>query len=320
MDIILDNRLFVIGLTEMFRQEMKAVEIATLLPMAESSCRALGLSPAAFRIEGYYGEQQALSRYFGLIRALQAAEIRSLPPGRAGQDLKRLREIFSSPAMGRAEENGRLLPRPSSPFGEALRTSQSWSIHDLEKRAKALVRNDDAGLLTVASVTGDAVALCVARETVALSAEVELAELETPDFIWSVSPEVTERAERFVLSLKQTLDIQLPNPGPAAADLYGAAARAADLVGRCILVGERPGEPYPLYHWYIGQANGELVTNDFWSTAMWTTSDLRAVPVERRPAPGACLSLDQKQAPERAVPSSEWRGTKWLARLFGRRG
>jgi len=331
VDIIVGDRLFVVGLSELFRHNVKIYEATTLLPLAETACKACGLSPAPVPVEGYYSESQELSRFFRLIRALQIAELRPASPGSAHESIQRLRNVFYSPAMGRAEENGRVLPRNSSPFGEALRTTEDWSIEGLSLRAQRLVRDDDAGLVAVASATGDPVAICVARESVALTAEVEMmAEPDVPRFKWAVSPQVAEIAGRFISVLAQATGLVLPEAVPSSAAIYGQAARDADLIGRCILVGKLPGLTYPLYHWYIKATKGEPTVKDFWSTALWTTQNLRRLPANQRPTAEGRLGApepenespaDGRSSPRNsaAKPEGGLERKGWLARLFQRR-
>jgi hypothetical protein len=178
MKIFVDDRAFVVGLSELFREEMKSYEAATLLPIAEAACKVLGLSPVMVPVEGYYTESVELERYFRLIRALQDADIHEVSPDPGKDTIYRLREVLTSPAMGRVEDNDRVLPRTTSPLGEALRILSNWSIDALSRQAVQLVRKDDAGLVAVAASSGDPVALCVARESMALVADVELAEIE----------------------------------------------------------------------------------------------------------------------------------------------
>jgi len=289
METIVDDQTFVVGLSELFREQMKAYELATLLPLAETACGALSLSPAVVPVEGYYSESSELEKFFRLIRALQSAEGQELSSGPGEHAIVRLREVFTSPAMGRLEENDGLIPRTSSPFGEALRSLANWSIDDLSRKAQNLVRNDDAGLVAVASATGDPTAICVARESVALTADVELAEIDSSNFIWAVSKHVAEVAHRFVSSLADATGITLPKPEEPSSQLYGEAAKAAELVGRCILIGERSSTAHPFYHWYIDTCRDELAVKDFWSSSVWTTDNLRRMPANRRPLSGALV-------------------------------
>lgn len=320
MAMTVDDRLFVIGLAELYRQAMQDHEETTLLPLAEAACKALALAPATGPVEGYYGESVALARYFRLVRALQQAEMPTAVPEAARDALTRLHKVHSSPAMGRVEASDRVLPRTASPFGEALRTLADWSVDALSRQARQLVEAGDAGLLAVAASTGDPVALCVARETAALAADVELAEEDAtePDFVWAVSEPVAAVAGRFVAALARSTGIRLPEPVSASAHLFGQAAAAADLDGRCILVGEQSGNPYPFYHWYIARSGDRDTVRDFWSNQVWTTESLRHMPAADWPPAGARVAAPgggNPLSPARTQDQGDDRG--WLARLFG---
>jgi hypothetical protein len=329
MRIVVDDRTFVVGLSELFRQEMKSYEAATLLPLAETACAALNLSPAMIPVEGYYTESAELEKFFRLVRALQDSKTSEVSPGSWQNAINRLREVFTSPAMGRIEDSDRVLPRTTSPFGEALRILANWSIVGLTRQAQQLVRKDDAGLVAVAAATGDAIALCVARESVALIAAVEFAEAESPPFVWEVSERVAEVAGRFISALTESTGIMLPEPAATSSHLYGQAARDAKLLGRCILIGEQPGNRYPYYHWYIDQQGGQLSVKEFWSSSVWTTDILRHVPNSRRPVTGTRVEAphlsselmgeaNSSLSAPRTEGQEQQRRKGWLARLLER--
>jgi hypothetical protein len=329
MEIVVDDRAFVIGLSELFRQEMKSYEVGHLLPLAETACIDLDLSPANVTVEGYYTESDELERFFQLIRALQDIEVHKVSDGTTKTAIFRLREVLTSPAMGRVESNDILLPRTTSPFGEALQILSNWSIDGLCQEAKKLVRKDDSGLVAVAAAAGDPVCLCAARESMALVADVELAEMQPPEFTWGVSKGVAEVAVRFVSCLANATGIILPEPISTFSHLYGQAARDAELIGRCVLIGELFGNPYPYYHWYIDSQNGQLRVKDFWSSSIWTTGRLRNIPIGSWPAMGAKVEasgLKNESRFEGATAPSDTRmaaGGKespngWFSRLFRR--
>lgn len=329
MEITVDDRVFVVGLSELFRQEMKAYEVATLLPLAEAACEALNLSPATVPVEGYYWESEDLERFFRLVRALQSAEMRTVSPGPGERAIHRLRTVFSSSAMGRVEESDYVLPRASSPFGEALRISADWSVDGVSGEAQHLVRSSDAGLVAVACATGDPIAVCVARESVALTAATELMAVVSPHFVWSVSERVVDVAERFVSSLAEATGIVLPKPEAASSRVYGEAAKHAELADRCIMVGARLGTSHPFYHWYIAASRGTLAVRDFWSSEIWTTEAMRNSPPANRPAAGQRVDAPEAgngspfnagSSPLRHVEEHDERFKQrgWLARLFQR--
>lgn len=326
MRTVIDDQAFVVGLSELFRQEMKAYEVTSLLPLAESVCETLGLSPADVPIEGYYAESTELQRFFRLIRSLQNAGSGDNFPDSTQRAIYRLREVLNSPAMGRVENHDRLIARTTSAFGEALQTLSSWSIDSLSRQAQLLVRKDDAGLLAVAAAAGNPVGLCAARETMALMADVELAETQLPEFDWRVSEHVAEVADRFICTLAKATGIQLPQPNATSSLAYGMAAADAELIGRCILVGERNGTPCPYYHWYIDLQDGQPRVKDFWSDTIWTTAILNKIPPGSRPAEGAHIEAshwvnkpDDKGIGPASVHKEDPVRRGWIARLLQRR-
>lgn len=328
MEIVVDDRTFVVGLCELFREHMKVYEVATLLPLAESACKALDLSPAMVPIEGYYAESAELERFFRLIRAMQLAEMRELPAGPGASAIRQLRKVYGSPAMGRVAQNQNVLPRTDSPFGEALGILADWSIDGVSRLAQRLVRDDDCGLIALAAASGDPLALCVARETLALSGLIMQMEADLPQFVWAVSGHVASVAARFVAALAEATGIMLPAPDAQSAHLYGQAGKDAALVGRCIWIGERVGNPYPFYHWWIDSQNGLLTVKDFWSSEVWTTDVVRQLPFNRRPGPGARLGAPELADGAGASPHGQLAGDQarrpqkgwleWFARLFQR--
>jgi hypothetical protein len=286
MDVLVDDRVFVVGLCELSRHALSAYETTTLLPLAETACRALMIEVSPVMVEGYYSESPELERFFTLVRALQRARMQSVPPGPGAEAIHLLRRMFCCSAMGRTEDSEYVLPRASSPFGQALRESPTWSVDGLSQQARALVTPSDAGLVAVASASADPIALCVARETVALSADVELAEPEPPNFVWAVSNTVAGVAARYVAALAEATGITLPEPRSTSSEVYGSAAQKADVNGRCILVGEQPAHEYPFYHWYVDARGVTPVVKDFWSSHVWSTGRLRDLPVLSWPLAG----------------------------------
>lgn len=323
MSIVVDDQAFVVGLSELFREQMKSYEIASLLPLAQRACEKRGLSPEYVAVEGYYTESAELGLFFRLIRTLQNAGIREQSAGSAQNEINELRRVLNSPAMGRVEKNDRILPRTTSPLGEALQILPNWSIDGLTRQAQQLVKKDDAGLLAVAAAAGNPVGLCAARESMALMADVELAEAQLPTFDWHVSEHVAEVAGRFISALARTTGILLPEPAAISCPLYGQAARDADLMGRCILVGTRPGDPTPYYHWYIDSQDGRAAVRDFWSSDIWTTAMLRTVPTNERPTIGARVGAPLSVTAPGEKTSSSFNSRDenrvrrgWFARLF----
>lgn len=321
MEIIVDNRLFVIGLCELYRQKMKEYEAAVLLPLAASACEKLNIQAADCEIEGYYSENDELIRFFKLIRSLQNTESLDVLPAVELEEIRLLRKALNSPAMGRRIESSKILPRTSSPFGQAMSDLSEWSIDGLSHMAKQMVTDTDSGLIAVASATGDPVAIGVARESQALMADLEMAEVDIPTYNWDVSSDVRLIAEKFISSLAETTGILLPVPDAVSAEIYGQAAAEAEISGRCTLLGEQSGNPFPYYHWYIDSLDNRLVVKDFWSSHVWTTDALRSTPVTKRPILGSCVgapyqTVEKNDQEKNMVSKQKPKG--WLSRIFRR--
>jgi hypothetical protein len=107
--LVVDNRVFLLGLDELYRELMKTHERGELLVCARAIATALSVEPADVPIEGYYIEDAALTEYFRLVRALQ-----DVSSGRSREvaDLKgfqRLRQVTASRIFGKDSGSG-LLP------------------------------------------------------------------------------------------------------------------------------------------------------------------------------------------------------------------
>ena len=68
---VVDNRVFLLGLDELYREKMKLHERGGLLNAARTTCGALGVEPQNGPVEGYYSEDEFLTEYFQRMRALQ---------------------------------------------------------------------------------------------------------------------------------------------------------------------------------------------------------------------------------------------------------
>ena len=69
---VVDNRVFILGLDDLYRDPMNGFESQTLLPCAQALAKTLHVQPAHVPIEGYYHETPELEEYFRLMRSLQA--------------------------------------------------------------------------------------------------------------------------------------------------------------------------------------------------------------------------------------------------------
>ncbi len=98
---VVDNRVFLLGLDALYRSAMKRNEGFELLRCAREVAWTLHVKPADVPVEGYYAEDERLTEYFRLLRALQeepnsrVAAVERLPA------YQRLYEVTSSPLYGR---------------------------------------------------------------------------------------------------------------------------------------------------------------------------------------------------------------------------
>ena len=314
-----DDRCFVLGLNEAFREVKQAYELAVLLPAAERVAAALGVAEADVPVEGYYYQSEALSRYFRLIRALQQQPATAMPGADCAQALQTLRAYFSSPALGRPVSGmDNLLPQTSSPLNEALQTilPQDWNIDRICQAAMAQVDEDDVNLLALAAMTGDALLICATRETMALDMCVATCAIETPTYRWAVSAALAERANRFIDRLQRDTGIVLPAADASSAEYYFHQQQNAGLSGRCIAIGQIPGNGY--YHWYIGYDLGGCQVKDFWSDSLWTTEQMMALPFEQQPVSGSRVGAVPE--PLAIFTAHGESASGWFKRLWRRLG
>jgi hypothetical protein len=169
---IVNNRVFLLGLDELYREAMKRHERDELLRCARETASVLSVAPADVPIEGYYAEDQGLTAYFRLVRALQR-----VPRGRESEvanlvGFMRLRQVTESPIFG-PPYNGRfLLSVGEDALSVALeRTFPEWTVENLTKRAyECAAQSPDFSLVALAALSHDPVVLTALRESVVLYA------------------------------------------------------------------------------------------------------------------------------------------------------
>lgn len=289
---VVDDRVFLLGLDQLYREAMKRHERDDLLVCARRVAAALHVRPVDRPLEGYYGEDDRLKEYFLTMRGLQelsrhrAVECQALP------EFRRLLDIVGSPLYGRPEYNGKLLPMGRDALAQALGDSApQWTLSRLvEAACDAALRTDDFSLVGLAARARDAVALAALRESVVLYAELRLGALEDPPaprFLWAVDEGLVVQARQFIDAYNTLFGMELPLPEPQQAEQFWHACVANDVHGRCVHIGmERRVTPALHYHWAICRgANGAHEVREFWSPDTWTSDRYRAAlrGRERRP-------------------------------------
>jgi hypothetical protein len=296
MDFVIDDCRFVIALTEFFRDRFRIYETDTLLPLARDVAKRLGIRPLDVPVEGYYAETEELSEYFRLVRGFQQEKIErcSVP-----QSLRELRAVFLSGFMGRvcSEDNQSLLPRLSNALNAALERVSRWNVVTVTRSSKESVLREDEDLIAVAAATGHPVPLCNARETMVLAtALISEQEDDYPKTIWRVSSQVESLGAAFVRKLAAVTDIRLPEPQAAFASVYASRLQSLSLDGRCVCLGFQYSTERGFYHWYIDESTEQSSVIDFWSTSIWTTSDLAQLPWDKRPQSGTRIGAPVEEA------------------------
>lgn len=276
---VVNNRTFLLALDHLYREAVKPHERGELLRCARQVASALDARPHAVPAEGYYVEDEQLTEYFRLMRALQ--EVRQDRRGEVGQlqAFRRLEQVASASLYGRPQYEGKLLPTGRDALSQALRmTRPHWTIEGLTAAARAAAfEADDFSLVGLAAHVQDPVVLTALRESVVLYAEAGWLGSEDPTIEWQVDSDLTELAERFVDAFNALFDERLPAPVPDQARRYWQAYEKVKVVGRCVRLGSDDTQlPIRHYHWAVcSHADAELMVREFWHTEVWTTARFR---------------------------------------------
>ncbi len=277
---VVDNRVFLLGLDELYRVRMKSHERRELLECARLIAGKLDVRPTNVPVEGYYAEEPELTEYFRLLRALQEQPNSRVAEVEHERAYERLYEVTSAPLFGRPRNEEKFLPVGRDALSEALfRTRPVWTIPTLTAAAHEAARGmDDFSLVGLAAIGQDPVVLAALRETVVLYAELMYAGCalgEPPDMEWRVDDELARQAARFITAFNALFPDGSPLPSPSAknAEMYWSACDPKSIMGRCVRLGYDDGPTY--YHWAIKWAEGALIVDDFWAPEIWTTARYR---------------------------------------------
>jgi hypothetical protein len=275
---IVNNRVFLLGLDELYREAMKRHERGELLACAKDTTKALSVAPADVPIEGYYTEHQQLTEYFRLMRALQ-----NVPSSRAIEvaetsSFRRLKQVTESPIFGPPANGPYLLSMGKDALTVALeKTFPHWTVPNLTQAAyHCAAGSTDFSLVALAALARDAVVLAALRESVVLyvAAAAGCAMPQEPEYVWQVDEMVEQRAAQFVETFNELFGESVPRPGPENAEVFWLASSESDIVGRCVRLGfDDSVTPVRHYHWAIDfdEQYNEIV-KEFWDTQIWTTA------------------------------------------------
>jgi hypothetical protein len=292
---IIDNRTFLLGLDKLYRDAMMQQERGELLRCARQVAAVLQVAPADVPVEGYYAEDQQLTEYFRLMRALQEVSEERSPVVASLPEFQRLWDVTSAPLYGKPIPGRNLLPSGLDALTQALSTTimHEWNVQRLTDAAyKAAEEMDDFSLVGLAARVRDAVVLTAMRESVVLYAAIAggaPAVSQRPKYIWNVDKELVEQARRFINAFHMLFGEQLPPPEPAQAEHYWHACMNNEISGRCVRLGYNNAvSPMLQYHWAICRgSDGTLGVQEFWHPDVWTTERYRlAISYDER-----CLNL-----------------------------
>jgi len=277
---VVDNRVFLLGLDELYRQAIKWHERLELFACAKKVAGALGVAPADVPVEGYYGDDPQLTGYFRMMRALQDVHESRTPEVARLPEFRRLLEVTSAPLHGHPRQEGKLLPRGHDALSKALVATQpDWSVERLTEAAHLTAQEtDDFSLVGLAARIQDPVVLAALRESVVLYADGVMGcapMMDPPRYVWKVDKDLAAQAKRFIRAYHDLFDEELPPPNTTQAERYWNAYESGEIYGRCVRLGSNDANvPVLHYHWAI-YAPEELRVQEFWHADVWTTDRYR---------------------------------------------
>jgi hypothetical protein len=275
---VVDNRTFILGLDKFYRDAIKPHERGELLKCARRVAAVLHLQPGNVPVEGYYAEDQQLTEYFLLMRALQLVKQEHTKEVASLGEFQRLWDVTSAPLYGKSQHTGKLFPVGRDALSRALYDTQpEWTLERLTETAcKAAEEMDDFSLVGLAARIRDPVVLTATRESVVLYFEqgaMLAPRPPKPKYIWKVDKELAEQARRFIDAFRVIFGDQLPPPEPGQAKSYWHACKNTYILGRCVRLGYNDAvTPVLQYHWAICRGNDDSFhVQEFWHTEVWTT-------------------------------------------------
>jgi hypothetical protein len=278
---VVDNRIFLLGLDELYREAMKRHESDELLGCAQDTARKLGVAPADVPVEGYYTEDPKLTEYFLLVRSLQSVDKSRERELHGVTGFARLKEVTQSPIFGIPRWSRFLFPAAVDPMTTALEsTFPNWTVENLTNATyDVAINSDDYSLVGLAALAKDSVVLAALRETVVLYGVLAAgsAMRAEPVYIWAVDEVIAKRARQFVEAFNSLFSESLPAPVASNAAVYWTAHDPWSIIGRCVRVGfDDCQRPIQYYHWAVDHDSSfRTCVKDFWDAEIWTTQRYR---------------------------------------------
>jgi hypothetical protein len=279
---VVNNRVFLLGFDELYRESMKRHERDELLHCARETANILSIAASDVPIEGYYAEDKGLTDYFRLMRALQQVPKSRESELRNVSGFERLKQVTESRIFGPPFGGRYLLSVGEDALSVALKsTFPEWAVENLTRRAyEWAAESADFSLVALAALSRDPVVLTALRESVVLYAMAVggSAMWREPEYVWEVDGIIQERAAQFVETFNGLFDESLPRPAPENAKEFWLASSEWKILGRCVRIGfDDSIKPVRHYHWAIDRdAKYRPIVTEFWDTEIWTTARYRA--------------------------------------------
>jgi hypothetical protein len=280
---VVDDRVFLLGLDKLYRDAMKRHERGELLECARRVAETIHAVPADVPVEGYYTEDEQLTEYFCLVRALQEVGTDATSSVESLSAFQRLLEVMSAPLFGTPQYGDKLLPVGRDALAQALlETFPEWTVASLAAAAQRIAREtDEISLVGLAARIADAVVLAALRESVVLYAEVVVGAAfppPRPRYVWAVDKDLAEQAGRFIDTFNALFGEELPPAHRKQAERYWHAYEDNEILGRCVRIGsDDRTTPTRHYHWAICRSgDGEFAVHEFWNPELWTTTQYRS--------------------------------------------
>ncbi|ABW27459.1 hypothetical protein [Acaryochloris marina] len=190
---IVTNRVFVLGLDELYREAMKCHERTELLQCAEEVASVLSLAPGNVPVEGYYTESPELTRYFQLVQTLQNVPREREADVSDVKSFQRLKQVTGSLIFGTPADQRYLLPTGKDALSIAMEQSfPAWTIANLTAETfHVAIESNDYSLVALAALSKDPVVLAACRESVVLYAFLPPGSAYNPEeseYRWQVDP------------------------------------------------------------------------------------------------------------------------------------
>jgi hypothetical protein len=274
---VVDNRVMILGLADLYRAAIKAREHTQLLPAARAVAARLGVTPDPVPPEGHYSHDEKLTEYFRLVRALQhTSSHENARPEMA--EFALLEEVFSSPLFGASFAKGTLLPFGMDPVAFVMLNNVERSAQTvMDLAVKVAQQTDDFSLVGMACLARDPVTIVALRDPVRIPYEGStFGNPPIPTYAWQVDAEIAERAERFIATFLALFGEELPEPTAENADLYGASFyEQSGFVGRCVRISLTESSKGHYYWGIFAGDDGKPRIHEFWSHEPWDTDRYR---------------------------------------------